>query len=583
MVVGRDEEWQALQRALDRLADGHGTTAVVVGEAGVGKSRLLREAAEEGVRRGAVVLTGRAVERDSPLPFRPVAEALFSHLRKSGPPQVPELAPFRPILGRLVPEWRHPGESPGEESLVVLGEAVLRLLATLGEGAGCMLVLEDLHWADAETIEVVEYLADNIAEEPVFCLISLRGEQPSRALTCVHGLATRRSASIVKLPRLRDEDVVLMAAGCLRASDVTRELAEVVVARADGLPFLVEELLAGMVQACELEQTADGWVLDRSPGLVIPASFAETVRRRMAAAPGTRDLLVAAALLGRSFDWRLLADISSQDEATVVDRLRRAVDAQLLSVEAADPGPRFRFRHALTRDAILAELLPPERATLASRGLRAVETAHPGLPGEWCELAAELAEQAGEPSRAAALHLESGRRSFGRGALASSEANLERARRLAGDDRQLAVEIDEALCAVLVRAGNAERVGEVGQRLLSQLAVLGAPPTRRAQVHLWLARTAIVSADWARALDHLHRARELAPSGGVAGREYEVLAAQVALGEGRLDDAVALAERALTTSQSDGRYELACEALAVLGQRERQRDLAQRPRPSPRR
>lgn len=573
VVVGRDQEWQELQRALDRLADGHGTTVVVAGEAGVGKSRLLREAAEEGVRRGALVLTGRAVERDSPLPFRPVAEALFSHLRKSGPPQVRELAPFRPILGRLVPEWCLPGESPAEESLVVLGEAVLRLLATLGDGAGCVLLLEDLQWADAETIEVVEYLADNIAGEPVFCLVSLRNEQPSRALTCVYGLATRRSASIVELPRLNDEEVVLMAAGCLRASVVPRELAEVVVARADGLPFLVEELLAGMVQADELEKTADGWVLDRSPGPVIPATFAETVRRRLGAAPGTRDLLVAAALLGRSFDWLLLADMTGQDEATVVDRLRRAVDAQLLSVEAADPGPRFRFRHALTRDAILAELLPPERATLAARGLRAVETAHPGLPGEWCELAAELAEQAGEPARAAGLHLESGRRSFGRGALASSEANLERARRLAGDNRQLAVEIDEALCAVLVRAGNAERVGEVGQRLLSQLADLGGPPTRRAQVRLWLARTAIVSADWARALDQLHRARELAASGGVAASEYEVLAAQVALGEGRLDDAVTLAERALTTSQPNGRYELACEAHAVLGQRERQRDL----------
>ena len=157
--------------ALVSLADGHGATVVVAGEAGVGKSRLLREAAEEGVRRGALVLTGRAVERDSPLPFRPLAEALFSHLRKSGPPQVRELAPFRPILGRLVPEWRLPGESPGEESLVVLGEAVLRLLATLGEGAGCVLVLEDLHWADAETIEVVEYLADNIADEPVLCCL----------------------------------------------------------------------------------------------------------------------------------------------------------------------------------------------------------------------------------------------------------------------------------------------------------------------------------------------------------------------------------------------------------------------------
>ncbi|TWF75098.1 regulatory LuxR family protein [Pseudonocardia hierapolitana] len=574
VLVGRDQEWQELRPALDRLADGLGATRVVAGEAGVGKSRLLREVAEEAGRRGARVLTGRAVERDSPLPFRPVAEALFSHLRRSGPPRVRELAPFLPILGRLVPEWRLPGESAGEESLVVLGEAVLRLLAALGRDGGCVLVLEDLHWADAETVEVVEYLADNIAGEPVLCVVSLRSDEPSRARSRVHDLASRRSATVVELRSLTDDEVVSVAAGCLHAPVVPRGVAEVVVARADGLPFLVEELLAAMVQAHELYETADGWVLDRSPGLAIPATFAETVQRRVGASPDLRGLLVAAALLGRSFDWRLLGAISGRDEAAVVDHLHRAVDAQLLSVEAADPGHRFRFRHALTRDAILAELLPPERATLAARGLRAVEAAHPGLPGEWCELAAELAEQADEPSRAAGLHLESGRRAFGRGALASAEANLERARRLVGDNRQLAVEIDEALCEVLVKAGNAERVDEVGRRLLPRLAALAASPARRAQVHLWLARTAIVSADWARALDRLHDARELAASGGVGVGEFEVLAAQVALGEGRLDDAVALAERALTTAGSGRRYELACEALAVLGQRERLRDLA---------
>jgi hypothetical protein len=88
------------------------------------------------------VLIGRAVERDSPHAFRPLADALFSYLRRSGPPQVPELAPFRPILGRLIPEWRLPGEPPGEVSLVVLGEAVLRVLAAVNDGAGCVLVRE---------------------------------------------------------------------------------------------------------------------------------------------------------------------------------------------------------------------------------------------------------------------------------------------------------------------------------------------------------------------------------------------------------------------------------------------------------
>lgn len=574
LVVGRGPEWQELRGALDRLPDGHGATLVVAGEAGVGKSRLLREVAAEGARRGAQVLTGRAVERDSPAPLRPLAEALFSRLRKSGPPQVPELTPFVPILGRLVPQWRLPGETPGEESLVVLGEAVLRLLAALGEGRGSVLLLEDLHWADAETVEVVEYLADNIAEEPVLCVISLRDEEPSRALSSARGLAVRRSATMVEVRKLSDAEVVSVAEGCLNTPAIPAGLAEVLVARADGLPFLVEELLAAMVQANDLEHTAHGWHLDHQPGLTIPASFAETVSRRLASRPGVRDLLVAAALLGRTFDWRLLADMSGQDEGTVVDHLRQGVGAQLLSMEEdIDPGPRFRFRHALTRDAILKEVLPPERKAVAARGLHAVEASHPGLPGEWCELAAELAEQAGEPARAAELYLESGRRAFGSAALTSAEANLERARRLSRDEQQLAVEIDEALCEVLVKAGNAERVDEVARRLLTRLAALAAPPTRRAQVHLWLARTGIVSADWAGALDQLHHARALAATGGASATELEILAAQVALGEGRLDDAATLAQSALTSAECGRRHELACEALAVLGQRERLRDL----------
>ncbi len=176
VLVGRDQELGVLRSALDRLATGHGTTLVVLGEAGVGKSRLVREAAADAGARRVPVLIGRAVGRDRPNALRPLAEALFSHLRRSGPPQAPELAPFRPILGRLIPEWRLPGEPPGEVSVVVLGEAVLRVLAAVNTGVGCVLVLEDLHWADADTVEVVEYLADNIADQPILCLISLRDE-----------------------------------------------------------------------------------------------------------------------------------------------------------------------------------------------------------------------------------------------------------------------------------------------------------------------------------------------------------------------------------------------------------------------
>ena len=130
---------------------------------------------------------------------------------------------------------------------MVLGEAVLRVLAAGTEGIGCVLVLEDLHWADSATLEVVEYLADNVADQPILCLMSLRDEEPSLALSRVHGLAARRSASVLRLQRLTADEVDAVAAGCLGSEAVPVALAEVLAIRADGLPFLVEELVAAMV------------------------------------------------------------------------------------------------------------------------------------------------------------------------------------------------------------------------------------------------------------------------------------------------------------------------------------------------
>ena len=130
----------------------------------------------------------------------------------------------------------------------------------------------------------------------------------------------------------------------------------------------------------------------------------------------------------------------------------------------------FRFRHALTHEAVLAGLLPPERVLLAGQALAAVEAAHPGLPGTWCMLAAELAEGAGNAARAGELLLEAGRRDLAVGALASAEHTLMRARALIGpDDPVRRIPVDEALTEVFALSGQVDRAIEMGQMLLARL------------------------------------------------------------------------------------------------------------------
>jgi DNA-binding CsgD family transcriptional regulator len=545
--VGRDDEMSLLGQALMDAEGGRGRAVVLAGEAGVGKSRLLRELVDVATGHGTPVLAGRAVDGASPSPFRALAEALLSHLRHRDA-GVDE--PFRSVLGRLLPGWA-PGPPVTGDVTVLLGEAVLRLLGVVAGPGGCVLALEDLHWADVETLSVVEYLADNAADAPVLVLMTARDDEPSESVGWLRRLAARRAVRWVEVRRLDAVETEAMAAACLGAGTVPAAMQLLLAAGAEGLPFLVEELLTAGVDAA-------------APQPVVPETFADTVRRRLRAAPGADEVLRPAAVLGRAFDWGLLPGITGLPLEEVALRLRRATERRLVD---GDGRGGFLFRHALTRAAILADLGAPERAALATRALEGVEGAHPGLPGAWCELAAELADQAGRPERAAALFLEAGRRALGQGALVSAEAFLDRAGRLGVDDRDLSVDVDDALCTVLALAGDSARLTSVGDRLLAGLSAIGASPARVAATHLRLARAAVAAADWSTAERHLEVSE-------AADAEVDVLAAEVALGRGDPDRAVALARRALAGAERQRRPELACEALEVIGRRERMRDLA---------
>jgi len=133
-MLGRQAELDELGTGLDEAEAGRGSLALVAGEAGVGKSRLVRETAALARSRGAVVLAGQATESHRRVPLKPLAEALCSAFRSSGPPGGQELAPYRTVLGHLVPEWREGGDRSSPDFLVVLAEGILRLLRVTAAG-----------------------------------------------------------------------------------------------------------------------------------------------------------------------------------------------------------------------------------------------------------------------------------------------------------------------------------------------------------------------------------------------------------------------------------------------------------------
>jgi predicted ATPase len=288
VLVGRDDEARLLLDALDGAAGGHGGTWFVAGEAGVGKSRLAREVSGQAQARGMTVLTGRAVPGGVPVAFRPLAEAVMQGLRGRDVLDAPGLRPFRAALGRLVPQWQPDGSVTGDGSPVVLGEGLLRLLRTLAGERGCLVVLEDLHWADGESLAVLEYLADNVTAERVALLGTFRPEDDAAAGVPIARLAGRRAAHVVELRRLGDAETVRLARACLGADALPAGGEDLLVAGADGLPFLVEELLAGLVGDGVLAERDGRWSVSASGPLDrrVPPTFADAVHRRLAACPG---------------------------------------------------------------------------------------------------------------------------------------------------------------------------------------------------------------------------------------------------------------------------------------------------------
>jgi DNA-binding CsgD family transcriptional regulator len=547
VLIGRDAESGRLRSALGAAQDGLGGVVFLTGEAGIGKSRLASELAAEARARGAAVLAGRAVPASVSIPYRPLTEALLQALRERTFPGDPGLAPWLPALRVVIPTIAGPwGDGHSNHAAPVRGEAVLQLLRRFAGATGLLLVLEDLHWADPDTLAVVEYLSDNLSAEGVLCVATCRSDTTSAGAELVARLTGRRAASQLALGRLTAGQVAAMVRACLpsAADDVIARVQQV----ADGIPFLVEESLAG-------------------PG--VPRSFADGVRSRLAAlSDDERLVLHTAALLGRQFDWRLLPAATGLPAGLIAGALEHGVAAHLLAVDA----DAFRFRHMLTREAVAAELLPPRRVILAARALAALRAAHPGLPGEWGDLAANLALQAGDQDQAGGLLFASGRSALGRGALATSIDTLRRAVELLGD-REQRTDAEMLLVEGLALAGRVDEAMLVGDRLITQMPSGGGSGTARVVVHLKLAHAAVDATRWATARRQLGIAGDLLaadPQAGLAA-EAAVLNAEVAFAGNDIDRARALAESALASPLASP--QVRCQALELLGRVLRGQDL----------
>jgi DNA-binding SARP family transcriptional activator/DNA-binding GntR family transcriptional regulator len=353
-VVGRAAELERLECAFDAAVAGRGRTALVVGPAGIGKTILATELSRRARSRGARVLTGRGIDLvGAGLPYLPFVEA-FRPLCKSSMldevrGELLELPRLHPDLADGTPLAPH---GDGAQSRMRLFAEVLAVLDHLSRNAPVVLVLEDLHWADGSTLELVAYLAHAVQERRVLVVATYRTDAiaPAHELHRL-GAALRRgrTSAVVELGPLGSEEIEAVVTASVEGT-LSAELTAEVCARSEGNPFFATELAAAAAHGEH----------ELSPALhdVLLAG----VGRLDADA---RSLLRAVAAAGRDVPYGLLTAVMEAPERSIVEALRKAVDHHVLVADRSSGS--FRFRHALFAEAVYGTLLPGEREELHAR------------------------------------------------------------------------------------------------------------------------------------------------------------------------------------------------------------------------
>jgi DNA-binding CsgD family transcriptional regulator len=571
-IIGRDEQLDQLLRAVHQARAGRGQAIFLIGEDGVGKSRLAAEVADLALNSGACVAFGHPSVVGQTVLCRPLIEVLLRLLRTGYKPGVNELGPYGGILGRLIPEYSGADTGDTAFSLITLAEAVLRVTALAARDCGCLIVLEDLHDMDADTLAVTEYMVDNLDRQPTVLLATIRADQ-SKALEVAHNAVRRGSGTVLTLGRLDQAQLREFIGSRLgiAPAEVSDELVSRLWADSVGNPAMADALLSSVISRELLVREQGTWRLVGEPGLEVPGTLVRSIARRAdRLGPQGRELLTAAAIFGPRFPLSPVQAVTEMASGDLLHQLDAAMTAGLVH-GCGSVADWYEFVHPLLTVGLLRQLTASERVSLARRAAQAVQKLHPALPGDWCELAASLEVTAGNGSRAASLFTEAGTQALADGKISSAVSLLERAYGLLplAKEPGLWADVLGQLPGALVEAGQADRASRLSDQL-DELSDSGLHARRMAALRADFAIAACLAGRWADAAVHAAAARALLGSDPAVDAVEAWLARQ---DPDRVTQARELAEQAAHGASEADSPATACLAWYLLGILARQRDL----------
>ncbi|MDP9237593.1 MAG: AAA family ATPase, partial [Chloroflexota bacterium] len=380
--VGRREEMEQLKEALEGALSGKGSLAMLVGEPGIGKTRLAEEFGVYSGLRGAQVLTGHCYEGESSLPYRPFVEAFRQYtrtrpdaeLRTQLGPGAPEIATLVSEIRQRFPDIEEAAKLDPEAERLRLFESVTEFLHNASTAQPLVLHLDDLHWADKPSLLLLQHLAQRTAHDRLLILGAYRDVELERTHPLAEALgALRRLPNYrrVLLRGLAQESVFDL----LSVNDPSEEgaagrhaLAAALYQETEGNPFFIREVIAHLIETGKLVHENGRWVgrVASIAELGIPEGVREVIGRRLSRlSDGCNRMLTLASTMTGGFSWEALKAINADvPEAELLDLLEHALAVQLIAERKGELAGTYDFTHALIRQTLYDELSTPRRVLL---------------------------------------------------------------------------------------------------------------------------------------------------------------------------------------------------------------------------
>jgi transcriptional regulator with AAA-type ATPase domain/tetratricopeptide (TPR) repeat protein len=465
--VGRERELRLLRECFELAQAGQGQVVMIVGEPGIGKSRLLHEFRRR-LGRTATWVEGQALSFGRAMPFHPVIDMIRRVCR------IDDADPEPVIVDKVERTMRRLGAEadrtlafvryllsvdPGDPAVrtmdprqrhAAIVEATHRLLALGAELRPHVLVLEDLHWCDPATEDWIGRLIDGIAGQRVLVVMTCRpGYRP--------GLGSRSFHTALALSTLSGEESLRVAGDLLGVDELPPALQALVLGKAEGNPFFIEELVRSLEEQGVVRRANDQLVLTASlDDVTAPDTVEEVILDRTHRLDEPlRQVLEVASVIGRTVPVGLLAAVTGRPEAALAADLGRLQAAEFLFETRLFPEVEYTFKHALTQDVAYGRVKPDERRALHARIVNAIETLHRDRLDEHVERLAYHATRGEQWAAAVRYARRAGVKAFDRSA-----------------NREAAASFDEALAALAHLPGNADTLAEAIDIRLAARSVL---------------------------------------------------------------------------------------------------------------